>query len=71
MFFMILLKKSGIIDRLNNLLEPALKVLGMSKNAAPITMIGMTLGLAYGGGLIIKEAKSGILSKKDAISLCI
>jgi spore maturation protein SpmB len=61
-----ILKKSGIIDRLNNLLEPALKVLGMSKNAAPITMIGMTLGLAYGGGLIIKEAKSGILSKKDA-----
>jgi len=66
MFLMKILKKSSIIDRLNNLLEPALKVLGMNKNAAPITMIGMTLGLAYGGGLIIKEAKSGILSKKDA-----
>lgn len=66
MFLMMILKKSGIIDRLNNLLEPGLKILGMSKNAAPVTMIGMTLGLAYGGGLIIKEAKSGILSKKDA-----
>lgn len=67
MFLMMILKKSGIIDRLNNLLEPGLKILGMSKNAAPVTMIGMTLGLAYGGGLIIKEAKSGILSKKDAL----
>ena len=37
----------------------------MSKNAAPISIIGMTLGLAYGGGLIIKEAKSKLLTKKD------
>ena len=60
-----ILKKSGVIDRLNILLEPLLKLLGMSKNAAPITIIGMTLGLAYGGGLIIREAKSKLLTKKD------
>ena len=60
-----ILKKSGAIDRLNILLEPLLKLLGMSKNAAPITIIGMTLGLAYGGGLIIREAKSKLLTKKD------
>ena len=66
LFLMKILKKSGIINRLNNFLEPMLKSLGMSKDAAPITIIGMTLGLAYGGGLIIKEVKSGYLSKKDA-----
>ena len=66
LFLMKILKKSGIINRLNNTLEPILKSLGMSKDAAPITIIGMTLGLAYGGGLIIKEVKSGYLSKKDA-----
>jgi hypothetical protein len=38
----------------------------MSKNAAPITIIGMALGLAYGGGLIINEARSRLVSKKDA-----
>jgi hypothetical protein len=60
-----ILKKTGLIKRLNNLLEPGLEFLGMSKNAAPITIIGMTLGLAYGGGLIIRESKSKLLSKKD------
>jgi len=60
-----ILKKSGLINRFNNLISPLLKFLGMSKNAAPITIIGMTLGLAYGGGIIIKEAKSKNLSKKD------
>ena len=65
LFLMKILKKSGAISRLNNFLEPILKSLGMSKDAAPVTIIGMTLGLAYGGGLIIKEVKSGFLSKKD------
>jgi len=65
MTLMRILRKSGIMDRLNNFLKPGLRILGMSKEAAPITIIGMTLGLAYGGGLIVKEAKSKILSKKD------
>jgi len=60
-----ILQKTGAIDRLNNFLKPGLEFLGMSKNAAPMTIIGMTLGLAYGGGLIIREAKSKALSKKD------
>lgn len=60
-----ILKKSGALDKLNNALKPLLKPMGMSKEAAPITIIGMTLGVAYGGGLIIKEAKSKALSKKD------
>ena len=38
----------------------------MSKDAAPITIIGTTLGISYGGGLIIQEARSGKLSEKDA-----
>ncbi len=67
-----ILKKIGVMQKLNNLMEPGLRVLGMSKNAAPVTIIGMTLGLSYGGGLIIKEAKDKMLSKKDAfLSLCL
>ncbi|MBN2418302.1 MAG: hypothetical protein JXL81_02875, partial [Deltaproteobacteria bacterium] len=37
----------------------------MSKDAAPITIIGMTMGIGYGGGLIIREAKSGTLTGRD------
>lgn len=60
-----ILKITRVIDRLNTFLEPGLKHLGMSKKAAPITIIGMTLGLAYGGGLIIREVKTGLINKKD------
>ncbi len=65
MALMRVLKKTGAIGRLNSVLRPGLQALGMSKEAAPITIIGLTLGLAYGGGLIVKEAKSRVLSKKD------
>lgn len=54
-----------ITDLLARILEPILRLMGMSKDAAPITIIGMTMGIGYGGGLIIREAQSGTLSKKD------
>ena len=60
-----ILKISGLIERLNNFLAPGLEYLGMSRGAAPVTIIGITLGLSYGGGLIINEARSGALTKKD------
>lgn len=60
-----ILKQTGTIEKINNKLEPGLEFLGMSKQAAPVTIIGTTLGLSYGGGLIINEAKSGVLGKKD------
>ena len=59
------LKTTGALERLNNFLKPGVEFLGRSKNAAILPIIGMTLGLAYGGGLIVKEAKSRLISKKD------
>lgn len=64
---MYILKKTGIIEKLNNFLEPFLEFIGLTKSAAPITIIGTTLGLAYGGALIINEAKSGKLTDKDIV----
>lgn len=60
-----ILDKIGVIDLLKKMLEPVLRVLGMSSAALPITMIGMTLGIGYGGGLIIQEAKNGSMTKFD------
>ncbi len=65
MILMRVLKKTGALDKLNNLLKPGLKFLGMSKDAAILPIIGLTLGLAYGGGLIAREAKSKLITKKD------
>lgn len=54
-----------ITDLLATILKPVLSIMGMSKDAAPITIIGMTMGLGYGGGLIIQEAQSGRMRKRD------
>jgi hypothetical protein len=65
MILIYILKKTGAMQKLNNFMEPGLRLLGMNKNTASVTIIGMTLGVSYGGGIIIKEAKEKILSKKD------
>jgi len=63
--FLRILKNTGALERINNFLKPGMRFLGMSKNAAIIPIIGNTLGLAYGGGVIVKEAKNKSISKKD------
>jgi len=60
-----LLESFGIITGLTRLLRPVLMLLGISERAAPLAIIGMTLGLTYGGGLIIQEARAGHLSRHD------
>ena len=67
-----ILERWGVMNWLNRQLEPLLRLLGMSPKAAPITVIGMTLGLSYGGALIIQDARSGRLESKDVfISLAL
>jgi hypothetical protein len=60
-----LLERLGILAGLTRLLRPLLTLLGISDRAAPLAIIGMTLGLTYGGGLIIQEARAGQLSRHD------
>ncbi len=47
------------------LLAPLLRVLGIGREAATITIVGLTMGLAYGGALIIREARSERIKKQD------
>jgi hypothetical protein len=65
LILMRLLEGFGIISGLTRLLRPVLMLLGISERAAPLAIIGMTLGLTYGGGLIIQEARAGHLSRHD------
>jgi hypothetical protein len=62
-----ILKRTGIIEKINNFLEPVVRVLGISKEVIPITVVGMTLGLAYGGGLIIHSVQQGKLKRRDVL----
>ncbi len=65
MTILFILKKVGISDLMTRLLAPIMNILGIGREAAPITIIGMTLGISYGGGLIIQEAQKGNLSRRD------
>tara|TARA_B100000780_G_C20737736_1_gene293057 strand:+ start:110 stop:373 length:264 start_codon:yes stop_codon:yes gene_type:complete len=42
--------------------------MGIGKEASTITLVGITLGLSFGGGLLIKEAHAGHVSKKDVFT---
>ncbi|ENM5927215.1 hypothetical protein ILY70_003254 [Vibrio mimicus] len=74
-FFMLLaltlildiLKHLGLVHKLGEILSPYFKLMGLSKQCAPITLVGMTLGLVYGGALLLKEVESGDLDKDDVI----
>lgn len=60
-----ILKRIGVIALLEKIMGPILPLFGMSERAAPITVVGMLLGLGYGGALIIREAISGELNRRE------
>ncbi|MCL1850062.1 MAG: hypothetical protein FWF70_01435 [Bacteroidetes bacterium] len=62
-----ILKRIGVIDKINRWFYPVLKFLGIGKEVIPITVIGMTLGLAYGGGLIINDVKQSNLHPRNVL----
>lgn len=59
------LKRLGVTDLMIRLLSPVLKSMGIGREAGTITIVGVTLGLSYGGGLIIHEARSGRIPARD------
>lgn len=66
-----LLKKLGLERWIHLGLLPLLKLLGISRSAANVTVIGFTLGLSYGAGLLIRDVQNGVLSKRDStLALC-
>jgi hypothetical protein len=65
MTFLKLLKVSGIENLIAAALQPLLRLIGLTKNTTSITIIGVMLGIIYGGGLLINEAKSGKVNKTE------
>jgi len=62
------LKVTGIERLLELALKPLLKLIGISQKALSMTLIGMTLGLAFGGGLLIREAEKGELTPREVLA---
>jgi hypothetical protein len=65
MAMMRLLKATGFIDVFSKSLRPVMKWLGIHESVIPITVVGMTLGILYGGALMIEETRKHNLASKD------
>jgi spore maturation protein SpmB len=65
LFVMRVLKRSGILNKFSEGLKPILGILGINKEVIPMTVIGMSLGILYGGALIIKETEEKKIPPMD------
>jgi len=63
--FLRILRVLGVERLIHFLLAPVLKLLGIATVASNIIIVGLTLGLSFGGGLLISEARRGHISGKD------
>ena len=71
LFTLELIRVIGIEKIIRFLIKPFLKLIGIGEQASTIAVVGVTLGVSFGGGLLIKEVKSGKIPKKDVFgTLC-
>ncbi|EKD35420.1 MAG: nucleoside recognition protein [uncultured bacterium] len=66
--FMRIFRVLGILDLLERILAPVLPIFGMGRQAAPLTVVGMIMGIGYGGALIIRETSTGKLDKEEVFN---
>ena len=60
-----ILKLIGIESFLKKILVPPLRFFGISESAMNIVIVGMTMGLQFGGGILIKEVNSSKIDKQS------
>jgi spore maturation protein SpmB len=66
LIFQKILHEFGIIKWILWPFKPLLKVMGLPSNTGFLWIVAYTLGLGYGGAIMINEAEEGRLSKEDA-----
>ncbi|MCL9781798.1 hypothetical protein M9194_10205 [Vibrio sp. S4M6] len=63
-----LLKMMGVEALIAVLLRPLFRILGISTESTNLTMIGVTLGISFGGGLLINEAEKGHIPAREVFT---
>jgi spore maturation protein SpmB len=64
-FLIKLLREIGIIKLITRALGPLLRLMGIGEEVTTITIIGLTLGIVYGGALIINETRTRPMNRRD------
>ncbi len=65
------LRLTGAMAWLMRLLAPVLRLAGIRGEAAELTSVGLFLGISYGGGLLIREARSGRIAPRQVFISCV
>ena len=69
LFFLEFLRIIGVERLIRMALHPFLKFMGVGDKAATIAVVGVTLGLGFGGGLLIKEVSKAEIPRKDVFGV--
>lgn len=59
------LRESGFMDKLSILIAPFTRLLGMKQNTSFTLVTGLTIGLAFGAGVMIQAVEEDGVSRKD------
>lgn len=65
------LKKTGLMDLLLKVIAPLLSISGIKGEARQFAAIGLFLGISYGGGFLIAEARSGRIPRRQVFIACV
>lgn len=63
--FMELLKAIGVLDWINNRFSPVMSFMGIDTGLSLTCIVGLTMGISYGSGLIIKETREGNYTERN------
>ena len=61
-----ILDEFGLISLILKPFRPFLRLMGLPSNTGFLWMVAYTLGLSYGGAIMISQSEEGKLSKEDA-----
>lgn len=65
------LKLSGLLELMMKALSPVLRLAGIRGEAGYLTAVGLFLGISYGAGLLIREARSNAISPRQIFLSCV